>query len=517
MTLPNQRRVFAAESALPFLPVRALLGVLLGGAAALAGCGGASGDGDPCCDSAPVWDEVVVTSNPRSTLSAMVEATTTTPVRVAVEFTDSMGFVRHTGWSEIGLAHELTVVGMRANQSYELEVIARTSPGDDGVEVGRESRVFETGSLPPDTRLPVSVDVANGAYRSSYTLMGPGRRPDFDPPPETSEPLVYALDGDGEVVWYYADATIPNYFIERDVKQKPDGTLMVNVPNGLRLIDIAGREVLTFTSPDPDLILHHDNILLPSGGYLSLTREDRLVQAPSQGGEVLLSGDGLLEWDAAGNVVWQWSSFDHLDVDRFPGPLSTTASVFGAGALDWTHGNGLFHRGDTNSYLVSLRHQNWVVDVARETGEVRWIFGDGGDFTLADGGDGAPAEWFYSQHAPSMEEDGTMLLYDNGNERPDAPDSYSRAVRFHLDEEAMVATQVWSYPVEHYTIFLGDAVSLEDGGALVCAGGALGPEPPADVVEVSADPLALARWRVSYGAESVVYRAKRISSFYPGQ
>ena len=86
-----------------------------------------------------------------------------------------------------------------------------------------------------------------------------------------------------------------------------------------------------------------------------------------------------------------------------------------------------------------------------------------------------------------------------------------------LDEEAMVATQVWSYPVDHYTIFLGDAMTLDDGGALVCAGGVLGPEPPADVVEVSAAPLAVARWRVSYGAESVVYRAKRISSFYPGQ
>ncbi|MGB1699214.1 MAG: aryl-sulfate sulfotransferase, partial [Nannocystaceae bacterium] len=163
---------------------------------------------------------------------------------------------------------------------------------------------------------------------------------------------------------------------------------------------------------------------------------------------------------------------------------------------------------------VSLRHQNWIVDVDRATGDVRWILGDGGDFTLADGAEG-PAEWFYSQHAPTMESDGTILVYDNGNERPDAPDSYSRAVRYLLDEDAMTATQVWSYPVEHYTIFLGDAVSLEDGGALVCAGGVLGTEPPADVLEVQADPLAPVRWRVSYGAKTVVYRAKRIASFYP--
>ena len=59
------------------------------------------------------------------------------------------------------------------------------------------------------------------------------------------------------------------------------------------------------------------------------------------------------------------------------------------------------------------------------------------------------------------------------------------------------------------------ATKFEDGGALVCAGGVLGTEPPADVLEVQADPLAPVRWRVSYGAKTVVYRAKRIASFYP--
>lgn len=499
------------------LALALLTGVPGGFVVFAAGCGGGGEDDASCCDPSQVWGEISVTLNPRSTLSAMVEATTTIPVRVAVEFTDSMGFARRTNWSAPGLEHELVVVGMRAKQSYELEVVAQASSDADDVELARASRTFETGALPPDTRLPVSVDVEDGAYRSSYTLVGPGRRPTLDPPADTNEPLAYALDGEGEVVWYYADVTVPNYFIERDVKQRADGALMVNVPNGLRLIDIAGRELLTLLSPDPKLIIHHDNIFLPGGGYLSLTRENRVVLAPSQGGDVLLSGDGLLEWDPEGNVVWQWSTFDHLDVDRFPGFLSATGSVFGGGALDWTHGNGLFYREDTNSYLVSLRHQNWVVDVARETGEVRWILGDGGDFSLANGGGDAAAEWFYSQHAPSMDPDGTILLYDNGNERPNAPDSYSRAVRYRLDEDTMVATQEWSYAVENYTLFLGGAESLADGGVLVCAGGVLGVEAPAEIVEVPPDPVAPTRWRIVYGSDSVVYRATRISSFYPGQ
>ena len=79
----------------------------------------------------------------------------------------------------------------------------------------------------------------------------------------------------------------------------------------------------------------------------------------------------------------------------------------------------------------------------------------------------------------------------------------------------MTATQVWSYDVEHYTIFLGDAVSTDDGGVPVCAGGVLGPEPPAEVLEVPPDPNQPVSWRVSYGTDTIVYRAKRIETFYP--
>lgn len=146
-----------------------------------ASCGTEGAGDSTCCEDLSPWGEVRVESNPRSTLSAMVEATTASPVQVAVEFTDSMGLVRRTDWTDLGVTHELVVVGMRASESYELELVARASVEGADVEVGRTSRIFETGALPPDTRLPVSADVANGAYRSHYTLVGPGRRPSLEP------------------------------------------------------------------------------------------------------------------------------------------------------------------------------------------------------------------------------------------------------------------------------------------------------------------------------------------------
>jgi arylsulfate sulfotransferase len=77
------------------------------------------------------------------------------------------------------------------------------------------------------------------------------------------------------------------------------------------------------------------------------------------------------------------------------------------------------------------------------------------------------------------------MVFDNGNYRaqPPAPpvqpaDSYSRAVEFEIDEEAMTVRQVWSYGgpgSEHfYSAFVSDADRLPDtGNVLITEGGRL--------------------------------------------
>jgi arylsulfate sulfotransferase len=61
-------------------------------------------------------------------------------------------------------------------------------------------------------------------------------------------------------------------------------------------------------------------------------------------------------------------------------------------------------------------------------------------------------EWQYHQHDCSVTPDGNILCFDNGNYRAtpfgakmsDA-DSYSRAVEFKVNENAMTVQQVWAY------------------------------------------------------------------------
>jgi hypothetical protein len=116
-----------------------------------------------------------------------------------------------------------------------------------------------------------------------------------------------------------------------------------------------------------------------------------------------------------------------------------------------------------------------------------WQLGPGLDFRLTAG------EWFYQQHAPEVQADGTILLYDNGTERPGTVPAggtelpYSRAVVYRLDRSGPPGTwtahQVWEHRATEpggeptYADFLGDADHIGGGHILICHGAV--PDPAA--------------------------------------
>ena len=114
---------------------------------------------------------------------------------------------------------------------------------------------------------------------------------------------------------------------------------------------------------------------------------------------------------------------------------------------------GGFYNPPDDSVIVSVRHQDAVIKLSRETGELVWILG-----THAGWGDRWKAyllnpvgefEWPYHQHAARTTRDGLLLLFDNGNDRAWPPETrtpdkeaYSRAVEFKIDEEQGTVEQV---------------------------------------------------------------------------
>ena len=106
-----------------------------------------------------------------------------------------------------------------------------------------------------------------------------------------------------------------------------------------------------------------------------------------------------------------------------------------------THTNSLsfLPNGDI---LVSNRHLDQLIAVKPDFSGIDWTLGGyGSSFTFPN-----PNDQFYHQHNAKMLPNGDILLFDNGNLRPDAQGGqYSRAEELKLDFATMQATKVWEY------------------------------------------------------------------------
>ncbi len=115
--------------------------------------------------------------------------------------------------------------------------------------------------------------------------------------------------------------------------------------------------------------------------------------------------------------------------------------------------------------MISARNQSALFKVDRSSGEVVWRLGVDGDFSRSDGVD-EPA--FLRQHAPEIQPDGNIVLFDNdSNDRP-----YSRAVEISYDTDEMTMEVAWAYRTDPdiYAGIWSDADRLENGNTLAAFG-----------------------------------------------
>ncbi|MCP4182616.1 MAG: DUF1566 domain-containing protein, partial [Hyphomicrobiales bacterium] len=349
---------------------------------------------------------------------------------------------------------------------------------------------FTTGVL-PETPPTVSVTTSTSQSAGGITFLGSG-------PGQNESSLYWGFDEEGEVVWYlHGDYTAASSPVIRVVEP---GVMLVFLRNSIRTITTEGETIAEYIVGR----YHHEAKLLPNGNTLVLATETM------DSGDDTLAGDNIKEMDAAGNIVWEWSSFDHLDITRFPSALATSETM--SGALDWSHSNALFYIEEDDAVILSSRSQSWVVKIDRATGNIMWIMGDSSGMdasyqyndkflTLTTG------TWTANQHAPMMAEAGEVLIYDNRNETGGAADM-SRVVKFSIDEAAMTATQTWEAIAPKYTSSLGDVDELSNGNVMMCAGGP-GSESLAYITEVTSDSPAETVWSMS--VDNTVYRAERMS------
>ena len=237
-------------------------------------------------------------------------------------------------------------------------------------------------------------------------------------------------------------------FLERpEMQLLPRGGRTVS--GAILELDWDGNVVWEYRYP----LLHHDFERLPNGNTLVLTWElipeeiSRQVKGGIKSGEGHqgMLGDVVREITAAGDVVYEWTSWDHLDFDE-------DRIGFPEGREEWTHQNALnvTHEGDL---LVSFRQTDTVGIVDKATGEFRWKWGRGN---------------ISRQHHPTMLSNGNVLLFDNGPHKQGV--THSRVIEINPETDQIV----WEYrgdpPISFYSYHISGAERLPNGNTLICEG-----------------------------------------------
>ncbi|MCA9494951.1 MAG: aryl-sulfate sulfotransferase [Myxococcales bacterium] len=201
-------------------------------------------------------------------------------------------------------------------------------------------------------------------------------------------------------------------------------------PNGRPVqIDMYGSGVVYDSADvlgaDPTKPFHHEGRTLPDGRILTL--EERTIVRPDEttfrgfGNRILDPKTGTVDFEFSSDVPYQAGQLDD----------GTNEDAYHTNWADVVDG----------VLYVSACYDYSVYAIDAVTGEWRWRFGPGGDFTLVDidGNPLADGQFPQCQHGLEVRGD-RLLVYDNGKNR-----GFTRAVEYQLDQTTMVATRLWTW------------------------------------------------------------------------
>lgn len=426
---------------------------------------------------APTIESVAITPGQLNVLSATAEVLASGGDSAAVEFSlvgASSSRIMTPAVPLVSGVASIPVLGLEPSREYEARVVAFGAGGS----VRGDVQGFVTAALPPD--LPVFV--AEGTAPSpGFVAFGAGN-------------YGLVIDNGGRVVWYHH---FPSG-VGLNFQPEPNGRYVALPPPATTWLEIAPSGEVTRTlgcghGLKPRL---HDVMARRDGSYWLLCDETRTLDLTSLGGmpDARVTGTAVQHLSAAGDVLFEWSPFSHLD------PADADPALLSGPTVNWTHGNALDLDADGN-LVVSFRNLNEVTGIDTRTGSVLWrLGGRRNEFTLA-----GSSDEFSGQHSARALPGNQLLLLDNLGASTE-----SRAELWTIDRVSKVARQVKSMGAvpPALTAIGGSVQPLANGHTLVSFG-------VAGRVE-EYDSSGSVVWRIRTGA-GYVFRATRIQSLYdPG-
>ncbi len=334
--------------------------------------------------------------------------------------------------------------------------------------LGEITRSLETEELLPE--LPeITVKINTDRKKDGMNLVSYFGHTNYEFPD-----IPFIFDQHGHIRWYANMETHPvlkNLSYSSGLGRLRNGNLYMADAASARIVemDMLGHILQEWLFPGYDF--HHDLQELPNGNLLAtVTKKDHSTIQ-----------DHILEIHRINrNVVQIWDLQKSLDSNRLLSPVSNSKN--------WLHANGLSYDENNDAIIVSSRIQG-TIKLTRNN-EVIWILaphrdwgksGDGIDLSSkllqpldANGSpitdpqvlegfvDHPDFSWPWYQHAPQWISPETLFLFDNGYRRNymEFHATFSRAVEYQIDEEAMTIQQIWEYGrdrnIETYSEIVSD-------------------------------------------------------------
>jgi hypothetical protein len=387
--------------------------------------------------------------------------------------------------------------------------------------------------------------------------------------PVTASSKTYLINNCGEVV----NTWTSDYKAGMMAYLLPDGGLMrAGRTNNLSFgaggaggivekFDWEGNLVWSYLLSSPTLCQHHDIAVMPNGNVLALlwksypaTEWIERGRDPELTSEVVWGTcivEIVPEGPDGGEVVWKWEAIEHLVQDfdpelpnygepsMYPRQLDVNFAA-SADDRDWLHTNSIAYNEELDQIMISSRDfsEFYVLDHSVPLSETN---GPGGHLLYRWGnpaayGRGTESDRIlYNQHDARWIQDGQIMVFSNGNERPDGYFSTVEVLTpplnangtYNLDPTAPWGPDGtdWRYPsildADFFSQNTSGAQQLPNGNILITEGAS------GEIREVTLDQEFV--WHYinpvgSFGAAAQganpilngVFRAMRYPAAYPG-
>lgn len=220
---------------------------------------------------------------------------------------------------------------------------------------------------------------------------------------------------------------------------------------GGELLEVDWDGNLVWNYKDP--YLHHSFYRMSNGSTMVL----RWVQVPTdiarkvRGGipgtekDGVMWGDSFQEVSPHGKVLWEWLSYEHLDLEiNIICPLCSRGQWTGANSFT------VLSNGDI---LASFGRINTICIISKATGDIKWRWGSGE---------------LGHQNDVTMIGNNNILLFDNGTHCISFSHAYSRV----LEVNPVTNKMVWEYKDDPWEIFFSAYMSncqrLLNDNTLIC-------------------------------------------------